>query len=132
MQSLASTEVLRLAVQPLVDCKAETIKVYYHQTFSYPSFSNICCFFWSHITYVWLHSLDWELVWELTAAAEMPAVWAAMGVDFLMFLNPSVPQDVLTIDCPALSVSWMCVLPQYRTVNCLADSQLIGMLCFVE
>lgn len=46
----------------------------------------------------------------LTAAAEIPAVWAATGVDFLMFLKPSVPHDVRTIDCPALSVSWMCVL----------------------
>lgn len=44
------------------------------------------------------------------AAADMPAVWAAIGVDFLMFLKPSHPQDVLTSDCPALSVSWMCVL----------------------
>lgn len=51
-----------------------------------------------------------EPEWTLTAAAEIPAVWAATGVDFLMFLKPSVPHDVRTIDCPTLSVSWMCVL----------------------
>lgn len=50
----------------------------------------------------------------VTAAAEMPAVWAAMGVDFLMFLKPSVPHDVLTMDFPALSVTWMCVLAEDR------------------
>lgn len=38
-----------------------------------------------------------------------------MGVDFLLFLKPSVPQDVLIIDCPSLSVSWMCVLVWDRT-----------------
>lgn len=54
---------------------------------------------------------------KITAAAEMPAVWAAIGVDFLMFRKPSVPQDVLTIDLPALSVTWMCVLVNNRTIN---------------
>ena len=38
-------------------------------------------------------------------AAECPAVCAAMGVDFLMFLKPSVPHDVLTNDRPAASVT---------------------------
>lgn len=46
----------------------------------------------------------------LTVPAEIPVDWAATGVDFLMFLKPSVPHDVRTMDRPALSVSWMCVL----------------------
>lgn len=53
----------------------------------------------------------------ITAAAEIPAVWAAMGVDFLMFLKPSVPQDVLTMEVPVLSVTWMCVLVDDRTTH---------------
>ena len=52
---------------------------------------------------------------HLTAAAEMPAVWAAIGVDFLAFLKPSVPQDVLTMYWPSLSVTWMWVLTQAST-----------------
>lgn len=50
----------------------------------------------------------------------------------MIFLKPSVPQDVLTMDFPVLSVSWMCVLVQDRTVYWVTDSQLMGLVIFFE
>lgn len=40
----------------------------------------------------------------------MPVVWAAIGVDFFTLRKPSVPHEVLAMDWPLLSVTWMWVL----------------------
>ena len=46
----------------------------------------------------------------LTAAAEIPVVCAAMGVDFFTLRNPSAPHEVLATNCPLWSVTLMSVL----------------------
>lgn len=53
---------------------------------------------------------------HLTAAAAMPVVWAAIGVDFFILRKPSVPHEVLAMDWPSLSVTWMWVLQKRRGI----------------
>lgn len=55
---------------------------------------------------------QYDHILNLTEAAEIPAVCAAIGVDFFTFLKPSDPHEVRTMYWPRQSVTWMCVLEQ--------------------
>lgn len=65
---------------------------------------------------------------HLTAAAEIPAVCAAIGVDFFTFLKPSDPHDVRTMYWPRQSVTWICVLQRERKDNVLSACSFYGLL----